>query len=159
MGVESGFNPRNKVAYRVYGRQIIFTGLHNGSDGGRGSTINFEEEIILAISKAESINPSEYEFYDLQTQQSYGGLWGDHKPGDYTFNKVCFEYEEGKMTRKTGWEEGYCDPKVLEDWMDYIWGNYPRGTVRNLPVAWGSLLPMPREQEHQVCLFYRHPKQ
>jgi hypothetical protein len=78
-------NPRNVVAYKRYHRMIVFTGLHDGMDGGRGSTCNFAEEIVMAIAKNENIHPIYYTFFDLKTRTGYGD---PYELGDYNYDEL-----------------------------------------------------------------------
>lgn len=138
----NGRNPFNRVAYKVYGWQVIFTGLFNGRQGARGSTINFEENIIYAISDAEKINPIVHQFYDLQTYKGYTS----YKPGDFTFNKLILHWQKGcKKIEWMGWTEGHCQMDILAEWFPYIWGDHPQGIPRNLAVIHGAISPITEE--------------
>jgi hypothetical protein len=122
-------NPANRIAYAIYGYEIVFTGLTDGKNEPRGSTINCAEQIILAISQAEKINPREYQFFDLQTHRGYCS----HKVGDFSFNKLGLEWQpDVNIPVWVGWEEGDCRAEILGEWLPYIWGDHPQGKTRNL---------------------------
>ena len=136
---DGAVNPPNMVAYQRYGKRIIWTGLHNGANNARGSTINFAETIILAIAETEDIDPRKCEFYDLQTHRGYTS----HKPGDFTFNRVLVRWETGaSVPTIIGWVDGRCLLGILAEWSKYIWGDTPPGTPRNLAEMRETALPL-----------------
>jgi hypothetical protein len=133
-------NSLNVVSYVMYsGKQIVFTGLHNTTEGPAGSSINFAEDIIAVIAKKENINPQGYTFYDLQTPKGYPS----HEPGDYSFNKLRPQWKNGVIVQM-GWQEGHCSDIILEHFGGYIRGSDHRITFRNLPQAYGAIKPLPK---------------
>ncbi|HVY54217.1 MAG TPA: hypothetical protein VHC46_00510, partial [Thermodesulfobacteriota bacterium] len=126
-----GFLPLNEVVYVIYGRQIVFSGLHSAKEGRVGSTINFAEQIIAAIAKAEKLDPRRHQFLDLQTHKGYGR----YKPGNFAFNLLKPIWQKGcELPVGMSWCEGHPDLKVIEDFSECIWGDNSRSTPRNLPV-------------------------
>jgi len=133
------FNNLNlhEVEYIIYDDHIVFSGLHNGKDGPRLSTINGAERIVTAIAKAEGIDPKKYTFYDLQTFKSYG----DYRQGDYNFNRLTIDWQGGNRPYVLSWTEGHCLPEILEDFGHLIWGEGERSIPRHMAVHHGALLP------------------
>lgn len=128
-GIGDPPNPRNVVAYKRYHRMIVFTGLHDGMDGGRGSTCNFAEEIVMAIAKNEKIDPIYYVFFDLKTRTSYSE---EYELGDYNYDELRIQWEELTFRpRSVSWVERYCTSEILRDFTEFIWQNAPVGTYRN----------------------------
>ena len=128
-------NPLNEVCYVMYPkRQIVFTGLHDGYDGGRKSTINAAEDIVRAIAVKENIDPRQYVFYDLETPAGYHG----HRQGDYRINRLTIEWD-GTVIGHVSWREGHCGGKVLADFDGYIRGEDPDAPLRNLAEAYGAI--------------------
>jgi hypothetical protein len=125
-------NPYNRVAYKVYRWQIIFSGLSDGDRIARCSTINSAENIVLAISDTEGIDPRNYRFYDLQTHRGYTS----HKDGEFTFNRLILRWKQGiRKPAQAHWEEVECLPEILEEWSSYIWSGEPCGEPRSLAMV------------------------
>ncbi len=132
----------NRIIYIIYGRQIVFSGLHNSRDGRVGSTINFAEEVILAIAVNEKIDPKSHEFFDLQTHKGYCS----YKPGDYTLNMLHPVWDGLSQPVGMGWTEGHPDPQILKDFSECIWGSVTPSTPRNLSIYHGHLKPLEAER-------------
>jgi hypothetical protein len=125
----------------------VFTGLHNGCHGPRGSTCNFAEDIVVAIARQESIDPQVFEFYDLKTMRSYGiegpmVEFHDYRPGSFYFDKLHLYWKKGQLRPyHMTWSEHHIDEIIVCDFAEFIWGNSERGPLRNLAVAHGALKP------------------
>jgi len=140
-GIGDAPNPRNVVAYMRYiDKRIVFTGLHDGSNGPRGSTCNFAEDIVAAIARKEKIDGQKFEFYDLKTMQGYGANGTDYEPGSFRLDKLRPKWKRG-ISRPYGmaWTEYHIDEVVVCDFVEFIWGNSERGPLRNLAVFYGSI--------------------
>lgn len=60
-------NPRNRAAYVIIGRKVIFTETNNGTPGPRQSVRDRPEEVIRAImANEEGMDGRDYRFYDLR---------------------------------------------------------------------------------------------
>jgi len=131
-------NPRNVVAYKRYNRMIVFTGLHDGMDGGRGSTCNFAEEIVMAIAKNENIDPVYYTFFDLKTRTGYGD---SYELGDYNYDELRLQWEElSPRPDSVYWIERRCTSEILRDFAEFIWQDASVGKYRNrASEVYGSL--------------------
>jgi hypothetical protein len=142
-------NPLQCVAYHIYGRQIVFTGLHNGDDGPRGSTINYAEEVVRAIATQEAIDGRRYTFYDLQTCRGYGGRGGEYYRGSYCLNELELSWPQDGNTpnRDVRWIEGHANEEVLSDFAEFIWDDLPVGTPINIAVQRGGLKPLLPQQK------------
>lgn len=68
-----------EVVYVILEDKVIFSGITKG-----GSTINYAEEVVAAISKAESIKPLKYQWFDLQTSLGYS----TKVPGSFDFKRL-----------------------------------------------------------------------
>ncbi len=137
-GIGDPPNPRNVVAYKRYDRMIVFTGLHDDMDGGRGSTCNFAEEIVMAIAENEKIDPIHYTFFDLQTRTSYGD---EYELGDYSYDELHLKWEElSPLPYSVSWIERHCTTQILRDFAEFIWQDAPVGKYRNrASEVYGSL--------------------
>ena len=118
----------HEVEYIVYGNSVVFSGLHNGKEGARTSTINAAESVVMAIAEAEGIDPRHYTFFDLQTFTSYAR----YQRGDFTYNQLTIDWRESGQPGQVYWKEGHGVPEVLEDFGHLIWGEGERGKPRNL---------------------------
>jgi len=134
-------NPLNLVVYCRYGRQIVFSGLHNSNEGRVRSTINGAEQVIIAIALAERIDPRDFEFFDLQTQRGYASF----RPGDYEFSQLSPTWQ-GAVPIGMQWQGGYCSKRVLDDFRRYI-GYSDSIPPRNRAVAAGALSPLPESDQ------------
>lgn len=131
-------NPLNVVTYVVYpGKQIVFTGLHNCTEGPAGSSINYAEDIVYAIAAKERIDPQDVTFFDLQTMKGYI----EYLPGDYRFNRLVPSWENRKIVHME-WREGHCTDTILHDFAGYIQGSDATIKFRNLAQAYGAIKPL-----------------
>ncbi len=94
-----------KVAYLVYRQTIYFSGITKP-----GSTINFAEQVVLAICKAEGIRWQDYTFVDVETFRGYPG----YAPGSYCIDQLAIVNDAGKP-RVESWREIACRNWGTED--------------------------------------------
>ena len=91
--------------YVILEGTIVFCGITPGTR----STINGEEEIILAICRQEKINPNQKKFFDLQTKAGYPSTF---QSGGFEFDEITFNYID-KAISDVGWEPTEC-PEIVQ---------------------------------------------
>lgn len=118
--------PHDEVAYRVYRKGgkigVVFSGINDGRDNPRQSTINAAEGIVEAICEVENLDPTKCGFFDLQTYKGYPSV----KSGTYKFSKLkVIKDRRTKSVAVPSWQDTKCEKKVLKEWLTYIWDNMP----------------------------------
>lgn len=74
-----------EVMYAIIENNVVFSGITL-----RGSTNNYAEAIITAISEEEAIDPIKYRWFDLQTHLGYS----TKLPGSFDFKMLVLSIEE-----------------------------------------------------------------
>ncbi|MFA6391869.1 MAG: hypothetical protein WCW66_03925 [Patescibacteria group bacterium] len=127
--------PEAYVAYAIMARCVVFSGLTPNTT----STVNAAENIIMAICRAEGMEPNKFAFFDLQTSQTYGRF----EPGEFELSLLEFNYiphfcgavykgSDGSVTIGTSgpiqvmsWEPFPYSPEVVKLFAEQI-GPNPR---------------------------------
>lgn len=103
-----------QVTYLMLGDKCVFTACQHAY---HASTINYAEQIALAIEMAEGRPSENLRFFDIQTRTSYGEC-SIHRPnpGDFVFDEVVMGHEE------TSWRPTICPERIAAIFKDYIDG-------------------------------------
>ncbi len=121
------------VIYKVFGQQIIFTGLKVECPSTRHSAT----EIVWLIATQEGIIPATGMFFDLQTRLGYPEL----RPGKFIFSLLVLE-QFGSGVRVVGWKEGVCHPLVLQHFQGYISDSDLGVSLQNVSPSQGVYQPI-----------------
>ena len=116
-----------EVKYVILNRNVcVFTAT---SPSNRGSSINFAEEIVEAIARAENRPFESLRYFDLQTRKSYGSLMGN-KPnaGDFEFDEVILKNINGGGSA-IQWSPTKCPEKVADLFKEFMDG-VPHQSIR-----------------------------
>jgi hypothetical protein len=122
-----GIPSLREAAYAVYNQQIVWTCL--GPTG-------YGASIVGTIARTEDFDPRSRQFFELRTRLGCRS----YQPGDYAFSEVHLEYGDGEYPSDVaGLQEGHADPRILQDFAEYIWGDRPGPPACNRAVVEGRI--------------------